>query len=968
MVNSYKPCELADLLNVSEDTLRRWSNTGKLECTVTLGGHRRYIYDTIETGELYEHQSITKHSKTYPKTYHWSNVPHEWLYESGYIHSYNKFRTEKILTKKSLRDYGLDGLSCDNNNYYGIQAKYRSNNKITASELGSFLSVIYNRLIKKNPNNGGFIYSNCDLQIELADDLTNNSTIKHIKYLPEVKYEKNKKNETEYSLKPFQIEAVERLDSGWNKNGGIFLPSGTGKTIILANHLRNSQYELVIVLSPIKLLTQQNGDRLKLFLPDYNYLLVDSDLSGTTDINYVQSSIDNNNKILISSTYHSAVNVLDGLDLSKFNYDHILLVIDEAHNICSNIDQFIQKFSGYILQLTATPKRVITSNTHADQKDLTCIYEMSMSQAIQQGFISDYRIYLPVHFDSKSSLYTDIPDLNEYYAPRAEFVANGMMLKGFKRLIAYFNSVEDCKKFIKSVEKVFCEYHGEKFWGRIITQEINQKNRNDVIQEFKSEFDLETYRIIASVRIMDEGIDIPKCDSIFIAQPGSAISDGSYRRYIQRLSRALRLDSDNPAKIAGCFLYCDQYHELGSVLQMLKATDPDFTEKIVFVSCDYDKTQTDYIKLKEKKMQGEFNKYIVTLMDFDERWHNNYKVLFEYVNKNKKLPTPQEYYKDINIGGWVVHQRVKNRRNHITDDKKKLLEKISGWKWDLYPWDENYDYLLQFVNKNCRLPSQKEKFNGINIGMWCTTQRSNKNKERLSEERINKLQEISVWRWMDSTVNINRLSWDENYNYLLQFIDKNYRLPKDTEEFDGIKIGKWCTKHRSKKKNGKLHEDIINKLQMIPEWRWMDESVTYNRLSWQDKYDYLLQFVKINKKLPSEKQKINFINIGSWCMSQRSKKKKGKLHEDRINKLQMIPEWRWTDESVVKNRYPWQNNYDYLLQFIEINGRLPKATENFDGIKIGSWCVHQRQKYKANSLEKDNFLLLQKVPGWRWTR
>ena len=47
----YKPRELSKLLNVSTECLRKWDTQGKLKSSVTEGGHRRYIYNKLESDE-----------------------------------------------------------------------------------------------------------------------------------------------------------------------------------------------------------------------------------------------------------------------------------------------------------------------------------------------------------------------------------------------------------------------------------------------------------------------------------------------------------------------------------------------------------------------------------------------------------------------------------------------------------------------------------------------------------------------------------------------------------------------------------------------------------------------------------------------------------------------------------------------------------------------------------------------------
>jgi excisionase family DNA binding protein len=41
--------EAAEYLHVSPKTIARWANERRIPCLVTLGGHRRFLRDDIET-------------------------------------------------------------------------------------------------------------------------------------------------------------------------------------------------------------------------------------------------------------------------------------------------------------------------------------------------------------------------------------------------------------------------------------------------------------------------------------------------------------------------------------------------------------------------------------------------------------------------------------------------------------------------------------------------------------------------------------------------------------------------------------------------------------------------------------------------------------------------------------------------------------------------------------------------------
>ena len=60
----YKPGELSKILGVTRESLRNWSNAGKLETHKTEHGHRRYVYKEMEKDKkrsiIYARVSSTK--------------------------------------------------------------------------------------------------------------------------------------------------------------------------------------------------------------------------------------------------------------------------------------------------------------------------------------------------------------------------------------------------------------------------------------------------------------------------------------------------------------------------------------------------------------------------------------------------------------------------------------------------------------------------------------------------------------------------------------------------------------------------------------------------------------------------------------------------------------------------------------------------------------------------------------------
>jgi hypothetical protein len=132
----------------------------------------------------------------------------------------------------------------------------------------------------------------------------------------------------------------------------------------------------------------------------------------------------------------------------------------------------------------------------------------------------------------------------------------------------------------------------------------------------------------------------------------------------------------------------------------------------------------------------------------DQEWLDSHNQLTEYVIKNNKLPLKEFKSKDgRSLGKWVSHQRTRKRKGTISIEHQKLLEQIDLWTWDLSDtqWNESLNDLTSFIEKNNRLPKDKEKFKGKRLSSWIYQQK--KNKEKLTEYQVSKLNQIRLWNW-----------------------------------------------------------------------------------------------------------------------------------------------------------------------------------------------------------------------------
>ena len=368
---------------------------------------------------LYEHHCIDYHRTTFNhKSWHWRNVPEDILFNSGFIYDGNYERLRKN-RKRILKDeqrylnivceYGLDGISKDQNDvYHGIQCKLWENT-ITAHHLGTFISTINNRMRIINNQSNGYLYHTSSLQVDLRDDFKHSGFMNVIKLPYKQDSSPYRDNiETTYVLRSYQEDAVHVLNGDWTGIQLLVLPCGTGKSIIFIHHCMYMQYQYVFIMSPLKAHAQQNLTRIIPFLQNYLPFLIDSDTEGTRDFNDISSNLDK--KCIFSSTFKSAEDILLQLFItddddesnddemesnsyeSKYDLSNSILIVDEAHNLLNNekLIKIVRSFNKVLL-VTATPPSQLENIINCET-----IYNFPMSKAIEEKYICDYRIYLPL--------------------------------------------------------------------------------------------------------------------------------------------------------------------------------------------------------------------------------------------------------------------------------------------------------------------------------------------------------------------------------------------------------------------------------------------------------------------------------------------------------------------------------------------------------------------------------------------
>lgn len=574
--------------------------------------------DKLKNGLDYEKYVHNIIKNKYFNCWLWNDTPNDVLSLLGF--------------KINCDDIGCD-IVCQNHDLYFlfIQCKNYSttgcDNTISIHDLSGF----YNFIAETGYN--GVVYYSGKLSSQI---LCRKRKINYIN-LPFIK------NNLILDFKPrdYQIEAYNIIKD--DNKSLLSMPCGTGKTFV--SFLLSLEYKNIIILSPLISTSEQLMIHYKNYSSSMEHIRPESYYSKYNDINFILVNckagrkIDNillKDKNIISSTYDSC----DLINKIITKLDNLLIIIDECHNLTDN-NQEINKLlstNHKILYMTATPNNNITY----DNK-----YELTWDNAIQNNYICDYNFYYPNNdkiIEVIDNLKIDKNLIEKtILINKAYFLLESIKLTNIKKCIVYLKTIQESYEFTKILQtlNIYFEFN-------IKIYEINYKtttnNRGKTLNKFKN--DNTCINIICNVHILDEGIDIPECDSVYLTHPNN-----NPINIIQRISRSNRLDVNNKEKISRIFIWSKNQIKLDQIINKL----------------------SKYIKIKYGKETNEIiNNDIKKVCNVNIMMNDILKNKEEY-NINTNLVTKEEFEK---IKNEIVKPKI---INSINNNKTINLENISGW-------------------------------------------------------------------------------------------------------------------------------------------------------------------------------------------------------------------------------------------------------------------------------------------------
>ena len=631
----------------------------------------------MEDWRRYEHRCIDHHGRRRPESrvYHFSQVGEEVLRESGWIPegelSMRNVRLAR-LKNRGFQEYGLDGIARNpDGSYTGIQVKLYRRRMLTASDIATFVGTVAGYIQVVNEDRGlsppdnehGVLYFPPEtvLYDRLEREMQQSWRRRGLGYdrvefqgyaprFPDTDDDDHVKDESTLVPRQYQLDAVEALcRPECPKASLLVMPCGTGKTLVGGLTMQRLDPDVVVIASPLVVSTVQNAERMKPFLLRHHALLACHE--GTTSCEDMQTTLRDHARVVISTTYKTAHDVLGALRDMGRSYT---LVVDEAHNLTSADHSLWDLINGAdrAVLMTATPPRALE-----ELYDIRIGFRMTFAEALVQGVVCDYRLWIPQaltpeNFPVELSRFRSGDEL----AAKAFFLVGGLLRTGAKRTISYLRTKRECAVFASVLNDVCSQYFGVGCHANIVVDDTSSKQRTAFLREFEHGTSTEVrviqettadgscvetkhqrviLRFLLSVRILDEAIDIPSCDSIFVGHMSSTTTrdDRALMRLIQRLHRAGRVyEKTKPDNLCHAFLWYhghdhDNHDALLDTLGMLREHDPLLATKVCVASARYDAVGTTATReVEEVDLQNFRESYLMQAVEYGRKGIVRWKV------------------------------------------------------------------------------------------------------------------------------------------------------------------------------------------------------------------------------------------------------------------------------------------------------------------------------------------------------
>ena len=243
-------------------------------------------------------------------------------------------------------------------------------------------------------------------------------------------------------------------------------------------------------------------------------------------------------------------------------------------------------------------------------------------------------------------------------------------------------------------------------------------------------------------------------------------------------------------------------------------------------------------------------------------------ILVDFANENERHPTEKDIVDDVDLGTFWKNMKGGQNANLLpqclerSEILKKCYERYLKGKEDAKTPQQKVDMLVDFANENKSHPKLGESIDGFNIGTFWKNMKGGQNANLLPQ-----CLEKSMWLKKDYD---NYLKEKEDAktpqqkaDMLVDFANENKRHPTVKGIVDGVNLGKFWDSMK-----GGANANLLP--QCLERSMWLKKAYEKylkgkeDAKTPQQKADMLVDFAKKNERLPTEKDIIDGVNLGTF--------------------------------------------------------------------------------------------------------
>jgi len=510
------------------------------------------------------------------------------------------------------------------------------------------------------------------------------------------------------------------------------------------------------------------------------------------------------------------------------------------------------------------------------------------------------------------------------------------------KIITFHGTVRSAASFT-SKDGEGIHNHLQGFQTYHVNGAMRAADRDNLMQEFRDV----TKAVMSNARCLTEGVDVPAVDMVAFLVPKRSRVD-----IVQATGRAMRKSDETGKTIGYVFLPLfveeavgesveeavarSEYEEVWNVLQAVQEQDEVLADTIREMREAQGRTGGfDDSRFRERvqiigpAVSLNALRNAITMRCIERlaaSWDYIYGKLAAFKDTFGHCRVPEAWEEDPPLGTWVLHQRRSREQDLLSPERIQRLDAL-GFEWDprSEQWEEVFARLVKFKERvgHCRVPEKWKE--DPRLGTWVTTQRAVRTRDRLSLDRIQRLDALG-FEWDPISA-----SWEEMFDRLVKFKERVGHCQVPTLWKEDPRLGKWVAAQRRVRTRDRLSLERIQRLDALGfEW---DPISAY----WEEMFARLVKFkervghCRVPQRWKEDPQ------LAGWVSQQRTPRGRGRLSPDILQRLEALG-FEWDPFSA-----QWEEMFARLVKFKERAGHCQVPGGWKEDPQLAKWVERQRR-------------------------